>query len=199
MPQIGLRNFHVAPRTVSESQGVKSVTFGTPVYVAPLITVNMDIEYAEGDLFGDDILLFSKRKFKNGTLTVNPSELPTSFWKNYLGAREATNGIIVDSAEDQQVECACAFESEKANGATRYVWLVRVIFALPPDAYSTKGDSITFNTPTIEGKIMEEVIEDAAHRHVWRYTLDSDSTATGAATAAAAWYSAVPTPSYSTT
>lgn len=192
MPTIGLKNFHVAPRTVSESQGVKSVAFGSPVYVAPLIQVNMDIEYAEGELYGDDILLYSKRKFKSGTLSINPSELPTSFWKSYLGARETSNGIIVDSAEDQQVECACAFESEMANGATRYVWLLRVIFALPPDAYTTKGDSITFNTPTIEGKIMEEIVEDAAHRHVWRYTLDSDSTASGASAAAAAWYNAVP-------
>lgn len=199
MPQIGLKNFHVASRTISESQGVKSVTFGTPVYVAPLISANIDIEYAEGELFGDDITLFSKKAFKNGTLTLNTSDLPESFIKDYLGARQTTNGIIVDSAEDQQIECACAFESEKANGATRYVWLLRVLFSIPSDAFTTKGDSITYNTPTIEGKIMEEIVEDSARRHVWRYRLDSDSTATGASTAAAAWYNAVPTPSYPTT
>ena len=197
MPQIGLKNFHIASRTVSESQGVKSVTFGTPAYVAPLISANIDIEYAEGELFGDDITLFSKKVFKNGTLSLNTSDLPESFITSYLGARQTTNGIIVDSAEDQQIECACAFESEKANGATRYVWLLRVLFSIPSDAFTTKGDSITFNTPTIEGKIMEEVIEDAAHRHVWRYRLDSDSPVTGAAAAAAAWYNAVPTPAYS--
>lgn len=190
MPQIGLKNFHIASRTVTTSNNTTIVTFGTPTYIAPLISANIDIEYAEGDLYGDDITIFSKKIFKKGTLTLNTSDLPETFIKAYLGARQATNGIIVDSAEDQQVECAVAFESAKANGKTRYVWLPRVLFAIPSDAYTTKGDSITFNTPTIEGKIMEEIVEDAAHKHVWRYRVDDDTT-TGAATAED-WYIAVP-------
>lgn len=198
MAQIGLKNVHYATRTVSESQGVKSVVFGTPAKLAPAISANIEIEYAEGELPADDIMLYSKKIFKSGTLTLNTAELPDSFATAILGARAATDGMIVDAAEDAPVECAIGFESAKANGGTRYVWLLRVLFSLPSDEFETKGDSITFKTPTIEGKIMEEVVEDAGKRHQWRRRIDSDASGTGTATTIDGWFNAVPTPSFTT-
>lgn len=197
MAQIGLKNVHTASRTVSTTESTTTVTFGTPAYLAPAISANMDIEYAEGSLPADDITLYDIKNFKKGTLSLNTADLPATFITSYLGARKTTNGIIVNSAEDLSVECAVGFESLKADGHKRLVWFPRVKFAIPSEAYTTKGDSITFNTPTLEGTIMEEVIADAAGKHQWRYYIDDDATETGASTVISSWFTAVPTITFS--
>ena len=54
--------------------------------------------------------------------------------------------------------------AEKHNGESKFVmyWLHKVKFGAPSDTISTKGENITFNTPSIEGK----AIGDAAGN--WR-------------------------------
>lgn len=196
MSTIGLKNAHYAIRTETVSQGVTSVSFGTPAKIGPVISAKINIEYSEAIQRADDGTLYVIKKFKNGTIEMKVDDLYEAFKKDCLGAKVTTNGIIVDSAEDSAVELAVGFQSPKANGYDRYVWLPRVKFSVPSSEYETKGDSIIFKSPTITGTIMEDTVADSKGDHPWRYTLEGDSSATGASTAAAAWFSAVPTLTY---
>jgi phi13 family phage major tail protein len=196
MSTIGLKNAHYASRTETVSQGVTSVSFGTPAKIGPAISAKINIEYSEAIQRADDGTLYAIKKFKNGTIEMNVDDLNQAFLTACLGAKVTTNGIIVDSAEDSAVEIAVGYQSQKANGKYRYVWHPRVKFSVPSSEYETKGDSINFKSPTITGTIMEDTVADSKGDHPWRYMLDEDSSATGAAAACAAWFNAVPTLTY---
>ena len=58
-----------------------------------------------------------------------------------------------------------SFRAKKSNGRYRYFWLYRVKFGIPATNLTTKGDSITFSPPTIEGTILRRNKVDTQGRH----------------------------------
>ena len=190
MATIGLQKTKYAMRTEGTGTGgTPTVTYSTVKNLAPAISANIDIEHADANLSADDGTLYDMHPFKKGTIQLNVDDLPAAFLTAVLGMRQATNGVIVSAAEDVAVEVALGFMALKADGTYRGVWLPRVKFQIPSDAYNTKGDSITFNTPTLTGTIMEEKDIYADGKLVWRYI--KDDTKTNIVT----WLGSVPTPS----
>ena len=88
---------------------------------------------------------------------------------------------------------AVGFRAKKSNGKYKYYWLYRVKFGIPATNLATKGDSITFSTPTIEGTILRRNKADAGGKHPWKAeALEGDvpaATITG-------WYKEVYEPAY---
>ena len=76
----------------------------------------------------------------------------------------------------------------KANGKYKYFWLYRVLFGIPATNLATKGDSITFSTPTIEGTIFRRNKLDEGDRHPWKAEIVEDGTNTAII---AAWFTTV--------
>ena len=75
-------------------------------------------------------------------------------------------------------------------------WLYRVKFGIPATNLATKGDSITFSTPTIEGTILRRNKADAGGKHPWKAeALEGDVTAATITN----WYKEVYEPTYTTT
>ena len=68
-------------------------------------------------------------------------------------------------------------------------------FGIPATALATKGDSITFNTPTIEGTIMRRNKVDGANKHPWKAEVTEGDTSVAASTITN-WYKEVYEPSY---
>ena len=71
-------------------------------------------------------------------------------------------------ADDGGTPVAVAFRARKSNGKYRYYWLYRVKFGIPATNLQTKGDSISFQTPTIEGTIMRRNKVDFNDNHPWK-------------------------------
>lgn len=63
---------------------------------------------------------------------------------------------------------AIGFRAKKSNGKYKYFWFYRVKFGIPATSLATKGDSITFSTPTIEGTIMRRNKVDENNNHPWK-------------------------------
>lgn len=78
------------------------------------------------------------------------------------------NGVLVSGGEDAATPVAVGFRARKANGKYKYYWLYRVLFGVPATNLATKGDSITFSTPTIEGTIFRRNKVDAKNNHPWK-------------------------------
>ena len=88
------------------------------------------------------------------------------------------------------------FRAKKSNGKYKYYWLYRVKFGIPATNLATKGDSITFSTPTIEGTILRRNKADAGGKHPWKAeALEGDVTAATITN----WYKEVYEPTYTTT
>ena len=80
---------------------------------------------------------------------------------NVIKLRKGLDIKLAGAAEKKKIQL-------KSNGKYRYYWLYRVKFGIPATNLATKGDSITFSTPTIEGTIMRRNKEDAFGKHPWK-------------------------------
>ena len=76
-------------------------------------------------------------------------------------------------------------------------WLYKVIFAVPSDSLQTKGDSISFATPTIEGTILRRNKADTNNNHPWRaFVVDGEAGVDS--TTITGWFTTVYEPTYTT-
>ncbi len=137
------------------------------------------------------------KEFKSGTLSLGIDELGATVASDLTGSTIDANGAVISASEDGGAPVAIGFRAKKANGKYKYFWLYRVKFGIPATALATKGDSITFNTPTIEGTILRRNKADGKGNHPWKAEL-TESDATANATVIASWYDEVYEPSYNT-
>ena len=165
MATIGLKNLYMAE--ITEDQYGNEV-YGTPQRLAKAISANMSVEYAEGELYADDALSESVKEFKKGTLTLGIDDLGTQMASKLTGAKVDRNGVLISSDADTPKPVAIGFQAKKSNGKTKFFWLLRVLFGVPNTELATKGDSITFNTPSIEGTILRRNKAENDGSHSWK-------------------------------
>ena len=96
---------------------------------------------------------------------------------------------------DDGAPVAVGFRAKKANGKYRYFWLYRVKFGLPATNLQTKGESITFSTPTIEGTVMRRNKLDGNGKHPWKAEV-TEGDAGVPALVITGWYTQVYEPVY---
>ena len=116
--------------------------------------------------------------------------------RDLTGATIDKNKVLISASEDGGDPVAVGFRAKKSNGKYKYYWLYRVKFGIPATNLATKGDSITFSTPTIEGTILRRNKADAGGKHPWKAeALEGDVTAATITN----WYKEVYEPTYTTT
>lgn len=157
-------------------------TFATPVQLAKAISAGITVDVNEATLFADDAEAESVKAFKSGKLTLGVDDIGVTAAQDLTGAAIDDNGVLVASTEDQAPYVAIGFRALKANGNYRYFWLYRVKFAVPSTNLATKGDSIAFQTPTIEGTIMRRNKVDGNGRHPWKTEVTEGATGVTEAT-----------------
>ena len=173
-------------------------TYATPVQLAKAMTADLSVELAEATLYADDGASEIVKEFKSGPLSLGVDDLGGSVASDLTGAVIDSNGVVISTAEEGGDPVAVGFRAKKSNGKYRYFWLYRVKFGIPATALATKGDSITFNTPTIEGTILRRNKVDGKGKHPWKAEVTEGDTAVTAATITN-WYKEVYEPSYTET
>ena len=165
MATIGLDKLYYAKIT-EDASGEE--TYATPLQLAKAITAELSVELAEAILYADDGASEIVKEFKSGTLSLGVDDIGSTAASDLTGAVIDTNNVLISSSEDGGLPVAIGFRAKKSNGKYRYFWLYRVKFGIPATNLETKGDSITFSTPTIEGTIMRRNKPDAEGRHPWK-------------------------------
>lgn len=195
MATIGLDKLYYAPITEAPTTGYE--TYGTPVMLAKAISAELSIELAEATLYADDGAAEVVKEFKSGTLTLGVDGIGRSVAAALTGAQVDENGVLISASENGGDPVAIGFRAKKANGHYKYFWFYRVKFGIPSTNLATKGDSITFSTPSIEGTVLRRNKLDGADNHPWKAEADQDDTDVTAATISA-WYTEVYEPSFAT-
>jgi len=195
MATIGLDKLYYAKIT-EDTDG--NETYATPVQMAKAMTADLSVELAEATLYADDGASEIVKEFKSGTLSLGVDDLGGSVASDLTGAVIDSNGVVISTAEDGGDPVAVGFRAKKSNGKYRYFWLYRVKFGIPATALATKGDSITFSTPTIEGTILRRNKVDCKGKHPWKAEATEGDTAVTADTITN-WYKQVYEPSYTQT
>ena len=192
MATIGLDKLFYAPITEDEN-GIE--TYGTPVMLAKAISAELSVELVEAVLYADDGVCEIVKEFKDGKLNLGVNDIGHAAAEELTGATVDENGVLVSTSEDNGNPVAIGFRAKKANGKYRYFWLYRVMFGVPSTNLATKGDSITFQTPSIEGLVSRRNKPDNRGRHPWKADVNAgdtgveDSVITG-------WYNQVYEPAF---
>ena len=192
MATIGLDKLYYAKIT-EDKDG--NETYETPTPLAKAMTADLSVELAEATLYADDGAAEIVKEFKSGTLSLGIDDLGASIASDLTGATIDSDGVIISTQEDGGAPVAVGFRAKKANGKYKYYWLYRVKFGIPATNLATKGDSITFSTPTIEGTILRRNKVDGANKHPWKAEA-TEGDAKVSADIIANWYKQVYEPNY---
>ena len=192
MATIGLDKLFYAKIT-EDADG--NETYGTPEQLAKAMTADLSVELAEATLYADDGAAEIVKEFKSGKLTLGVDDIGSTAASDLTGATIDANGVIVSTSEDGGTPVAVGFRAKKANGKYRYFWLYRVKFGIPAANMATKGDSITFSTPTIEGTILRRNKADTRGKHPWKAEV-TEGDATVTEETIVNWYNEVYEPTY---
>lgn len=194
MATIGLDKLYYAKITEDENG---NETYATPVQLAKAMNADLSVELAEATLYADDGAAEIVKEFKNGTLSLGVDDIGATVASDLTGATIDANGVVVSTSEDGGDPVAVGFRAKKSNGKYKYYWLYRVKFGIPATNLVTKGDSITFSTPTIEGTILRRNKVDGNGKHPWKAEVTEGDSAVTADTITN-WYKEVYEPSYTT-
>lgn len=192
MATIGLDKLFYAKITEDEDG---NETYATPASLAKAMTAELSVELAEATLYADDGAAEIVKEFQSGTLSLGVADIGSAVAEDLTGAKIDDNKVLVSASEDGGDPVAVGFRAKKANGKYRYFWLYRVKFGIPATNLTTKGESIEFSTPTIEGTVLRRNRVDAKGTHPWKAEVSEDDTGVSAATISN-WYKEVYEPSY---
>lgn len=151
MAYVGFRTIKVAERT-----GAK--TYGTPVSCGKPISTSITPNYAEGSLYGGDVVAESDREFTNATVSLGTTYIPIAVAETMFGHTVEGNQITYNAFDEINYVGVGMVAPKKIDGVRKYeaTFLYKAKFSEPEKAYETKGDSITYNTPSFEGNAEAE-------------------------------------------
>lgn len=192
MSTIGLDSLYYAKIT-EDANGDE--TYSSPIKLAKAMTAELSVELAEATLFADDGASEIVKEFKSGTISLGIDDIGVTTAQDLTGAKIDNNHVVVSTSDDSCEPVAIGFRAKKSNGKYRYYWLYRVKFGIPGASLQTKGDSITFSTPTIEGTVMRRNKVDGLNNHPWKSEVNEDDSSVSSSTISG-WFSEVYEPDF---
>lgn len=155
MALIGLNNFWYSKLTEAQDgtpsfDGAKS--FGKAVSCSVSLTNN------SAELYADDALAESDTSFQSGTVTLGVDDDREATFADVLGHSIAADGEVTYNSNDVAPFVALArIVVKMVNNVKLYKVnvLYKVKFSDVNESENTKGESVEFATPTIEGKIAQ--------------------------------------------
>lgn len=153
MANIGLTNIWFSELTEAAD--------GTPSYngaknLGKAVSCSVSITNNEAKLYGDDALAESDTSFASGTITLGVTDDDDTVFAPLLGHTIDASGEVVKTSTDVAPYVGCGrIVTKMVNGAYKYKveFLYKIKFAEPSKDENTKGESIEFATPSVEGVI----------------------------------------------
>lgn len=192
MATIGLDKLYYA--TITDDENGEEI-YGAPTQLAKAISAELSVELAEATLYADDGAAEIVKEFKNGTISLGVDDIGSTTAAALTGVTVDKNNVVVSNSEDGGDPVAVGFRAKKSNGKYKYYWLYRVKFGIPATNLATKGDSITFSTPTIEGTVLRRNKPDTSGKHPWKAEV-TEGDKDVPASVISSWYTEVYEPDY---
>lgn len=181
MATIGLKNLYFAKNTKDDEN---SVTYETPQRIGGAIQVDINPEVNTNTLYADDAPFAVASSITEITVSLEVADIPSSVVAELGGhSYNSVTGAITYKADDSPPYVAIMGESEKHDGKIRYFKLFKGKFNETQETIQTKGESVEFTTPKIEGSFVAREYDKK-----WKVVVDADSSNS---TIASAWYASV--------
>jgi phi13 family phage major tail protein len=161
MAYYGLSNPFIAKLDVAKG------TYSEGFQCGEAVGSEVNPNYIEGSLHGDNKLVEHVKVFKDADVTLTVTTLPLKAAEIMFGHEiSEENNSETDSVDDEANYVGYGFIAQEIkNGVVTYpaAWLPKVKFSEPSDSFTTNGDSITFGTPQVSGKAASDASTN------WRY------------------------------
>lgn len=195
MAYIGLAHPVIAKlASQSTTSGTTTPTYSDGFICGKAISVSVNPNYNESKLYADNILDEYVKEFKDGTITLGVDRLPIEAQTVMFGhtVDSSKSEITYKSGDGGSYVGVGFYVDEVKDGVKSYVASViyKCLFAEGAKNYTTKGDSIEFKTPSLEGAIaslddgkwkIDKVFDTEAAAQAWiETTLGLSSNSAGA-------------------
>lgn len=150
MASIGLTNIWFGLLTEAQD--------GTPSYaqgqkLGKAVSASVSITNNSAMLYGDDALAESDTSFANGTITLGVTDDDDTVFAPLLGHAIKDGEVTKTSTDAAPYVGVGRILTKMVNGAYKYKvnFLYKVKFSEPSNEENTKGETVEFSTPSIEG------------------------------------------------
>ena len=184
MPTFDLRGIKIGKYINTEG----TITYETPISMGDAMSVELNLTAAEGRLYAESRLAEYKKLITGGTASVGVKYITDAAQKLLFGMSENTRNVgtntsqksLKATAKDIAKYVGMGFYAPDAiDGTDKYtaVFVYKVLFGAPGYVYATKGDSITFQTPTTTGELLADDSEDKSIMETATLASESDAVA----------------------
>lgn len=158
MAKVGLK--HVVAAKLKED----GTTYDKGFVVGKAMKASVTAESNDVKLYADDGVAESDKSFKGGKISIGVDDLTNKVYCDMLGhaytagseSDPATPETVIASVNDIAPYVGVGFYGKVIrNNKPSYLakWLKKVQFAEPADETETKGETVAFQSPTIEGDV----------------------------------------------
>ena len=172
MPSFDLRYIQCAPYQFSEG----NVTYGAKQMIGDAMSVDINMTFAEGRLYAEGKLSEFIKEVTGGTISIAVKDILAEAQKIMFGVKDKQRTIsdspiqgLAYSAKDTAsyvgVSCYC---KDRVDNATKFTCLlvIKSLFGPPAMSKQTKGQNITFSTPTTTGEFLPSDADDQDYLEV---------------------------------
>ena len=177
MPQFGLRSIYAAK--YNNNNGV--ISYSDIQHVGDAISANLELRYAEGRLYAEDMLAEYMRKAVGGTISIGVKYIKqaaqTLLFNSTTKARSITytpkgttatatataTSVVIGGEDEGQYVGVAFFAPDMVDGVEKYTCVLvrKALFGPPSMSLQTMGENINFNTPTTSGEFLAD--DSATH------------------------------------
>lgn len=175
MANIGLTNIWFGLLTEG-SDG--TATYDGAKYLGKAVSCSTSITNNDAKLYGDDSLAESDTSFASGTITIGTTDDDDAIFAPLLGHEIDESGEVICTGTDAAPYVGIGrIVTKMVNGAYKYKveFLYKVKFSEPSRDENTKGESIEFGTPSVEGIIATLSDNKATWRKTKTFTTKADA------------------------
>lgn len=168
MPTFDLRYIQAAEYLYNPV--TKVVTHGEKVKVGDAMKASLEVKRAEGRLYAEGGLAEFMANITGGVISYGVKYVSDEAQKLLYGFSEYTRTVggkqvkslrLTGKGEAKYVSTSF-YAPDVIDGANKYtcVYVARALFGPPSYSFATKGQNLTFNTPTTSGEFLKEQSED---------------------------------------
>ena len=185
MAKIGMLYPKYAKITIgTDDSGNETETYGELKVMGKAIRASVTINTSEAKLYADDGLAEMAKEFIEGSISEETDDMEDSVAADLYGATMSeaeggTAGKMVYRDTDASAYLRHGFIVRRMKGNKyqyKAIIYTKVMFNIPNEDYETKGETITFKSNSITGKLMRNKNREWKITSLWLDTLEAAET-----------------------
>lgn len=148
--RIGMKKI-IAAKYNYDPDGTTHTTYTNPTFLGEAMTGTFTPNYATASLFGDDHKVDDASEFIDMQVDLGVTKLPVKAHELLFG-RTVSGEEVTEKTTDEANYVGFGFISKETGGTYSAVIVPKSKFSAGAENFSTKGESVTYSTPTISGR-----------------------------------------------